>query len=801
MATLRITAASGNQVTLVIDKGVIGPMGPMGEGVPPGGNTGQVLIKASDANFDTVWQTLSGMTYQGTWNANNNTPALASGVGITGGYYIVNVGGNTDLDGITDWKINDWAIFNGTVWQKIDNTDTVTSVNSKTGAVVLYAADVGAPGTNGSGASGVWDIDISGTAADATYAATAGSAATATTANSANTAGTANHATTADSATNADSAATLSATLPLAKGGTGQTAIGNAGQALISDGAGLSAWGTPGLASRAYDIMGGTANSILYQNGVDSTHYITPPTAGDTYLKYDGANFVWATAGGGSSLTGFTQSTTPFKTALGASALTTATGINNTAVGYQSGVAVSTGNNNTFMGFQCGDAITTGIGNTAIGANTFGAASTAQYSVAIGLNAALAGNGSNNIIIGTNAGGNAATNSNIFLGTNAGNSPTQATAGECIGIGSNSLSSQNSSVGTVAIGVETFSNLGVGGNNTAVGYFAGNAATGGNGLTFVGFNAGKAVTTANYNTMVGSNAGAVTTTGANNTFLGSNAGTTNVIGANNTYLGFEAGKLNTNSLNTYVGARAGSQGTGGSNTIVGASATSNLTSGFGNTLIGVGAGINISTGNNNTVVGNFTMPAGDSSNYVVLADGLGDLAVMFNDPGAMSFDGINYGTAGQVLQSNGTTGAPAWAWGNKERILSINNNTNLTADYSTYFISPVNPSTTLTLPSPGSSAGLSLTIKRTDSVSAGNTVTLTTPNGQIDNNLNLTIGLLCSYTVTSDGTNWWIVSSYVPPVVLATPVLLSTMGGDGVAIVSFDPVEGATDYIAEVTPK
>ena len=31
--------------------------------------------------------------------------------------------------------IGDWAIFNGTVWQKIDQTNTVTSVNGQTGAV------------------------------------------------------------------------------------------------------------------------------------------------------------------------------------------------------------------------------------------------------------------------------------------------------------------------------------------------------------------------------------------------------------------------------------------------------------------------------------------------------------------------------------------------------------------------------------------------------------------------------------------------------------------------------------------
>lgn len=87
---------------------------------------------------------VGSLRYQGTWNANTNSPFLQSGVGVTGYYYVVNVAGTTNLDGITDWQIGDWAVFNGTVWEKIDNTDVVTSVNNQVGAVVLTAANVGA---------------------------------------------------------------------------------------------------------------------------------------------------------------------------------------------------------------------------------------------------------------------------------------------------------------------------------------------------------------------------------------------------------------------------------------------------------------------------------------------------------------------------------------------------------------------------------------------------------------------------------------------------------------------------------
>lgn len=87
---------------------------------------------------------LGSLVYKGTWNAASNTPFLQSGVGNKGDYYVVSVAGTTNLDGITDWQINDIAVFNGAVWQKIDNTDAVLSVNGQTGVVVLTAPDVGA---------------------------------------------------------------------------------------------------------------------------------------------------------------------------------------------------------------------------------------------------------------------------------------------------------------------------------------------------------------------------------------------------------------------------------------------------------------------------------------------------------------------------------------------------------------------------------------------------------------------------------------------------------------------------------
>jgi len=113
---------------------------------------------------------LGALSYQGTWDASTNTPTLTSSVGTKGYYYVVSVAGNTNLNGITDWLVGDWAVYNGTVWQKVDNTEAVTSVNGQTGAVVLTASSVGAVPTTrtitaGTGLTGGGDLS-----ADRTFA-------------------------------------------------------------------------------------------------------------------------------------------------------------------------------------------------------------------------------------------------------------------------------------------------------------------------------------------------------------------------------------------------------------------------------------------------------------------------------------------------------------------------------------------------------------------------------------------------------------------------------------------------------
>jgi len=102
------------------------------------GLNNQILL--SNGNSQLVWQNYeAGLTYEGTWNAANNTtnglansPALVQGTGVSGHFYIVNVEGTTSLGpGLNDWHVGDWAIFldeggQPASWQKIDNTSTLT---------------------------------------------------------------------------------------------------------------------------------------------------------------------------------------------------------------------------------------------------------------------------------------------------------------------------------------------------------------------------------------------------------------------------------------------------------------------------------------------------------------------------------------------------------------------------------------------------------------------------------------------------------------------------------------------------
>ena len=74
-------------------------------------------------------QASNAPAYQGTWNANTNSPTLTSSVGTSGYYYVVTTAGNTTLNGVSGWNIGDWAIFSNGAWQKIPGSTTESFTN------------------------------------------------------------------------------------------------------------------------------------------------------------------------------------------------------------------------------------------------------------------------------------------------------------------------------------------------------------------------------------------------------------------------------------------------------------------------------------------------------------------------------------------------------------------------------------------------------------------------------------------------------------------------------------------------
>lgn len=156
--------AAGNYITSLTGEATASGPGAASVTLSNSAVTGKVLtginitggtVLATDSiltGFGKLQNQINGLIgstiYQGTWNANTNTPTLTSSVGTRGYYYIVNVAGNTNLNGITDWQVGDWAIYDGTAWQKVDNTDAVSSVNGQTGAVSLTTDNIPEGTTN-----------------------------------------------------------------------------------------------------------------------------------------------------------------------------------------------------------------------------------------------------------------------------------------------------------------------------------------------------------------------------------------------------------------------------------------------------------------------------------------------------------------------------------------------------------------------------------------------------------------------------------------------------------------------------
>lgn len=91
-------------------------------------------------------EVLGQLSYKGVWDASTSTGAPAT-TKQKGDYYVCSKGGKYSPDGTTavstygSYAVGDWAVYNGTVWDKVDNTDAVTMVNGQIGSVQTYKGD------------------------------------------------------------------------------------------------------------------------------------------------------------------------------------------------------------------------------------------------------------------------------------------------------------------------------------------------------------------------------------------------------------------------------------------------------------------------------------------------------------------------------------------------------------------------------------------------------------------------------------------------------------------------------------
>ena len=107
------------------------------------GTAGGVATLGLDGKVTTTQLPAGTSIYKGSWDASTNDPILVNGTGDAGWEYSVSVAGAVDFgSGILTFYAGDYVIYNGTVWQRIPGTNSVSSFNGGIGAVILSSSDV-----------------------------------------------------------------------------------------------------------------------------------------------------------------------------------------------------------------------------------------------------------------------------------------------------------------------------------------------------------------------------------------------------------------------------------------------------------------------------------------------------------------------------------------------------------------------------------------------------------------------------------------------------------------------------------
>ena len=206
---------------------------------------------------------------------------------------------------------------------------------------------------------------------------------------------------------------------------------------------------------------------------------------------------------------------------------------------------------------------------------------------------------------------------------------------------------------------------------TFLGYDAGNTTLTGYGNTVVGTGSGDNLTSGGENTVVGFGSGTELESGFGNVCVGSNSFGGETVGSANIAIGSLALNGNNNNAIIAIGRNSGQNINNSSeNIFLGSNAGRNIGSGSSNMFLGVNSGESI-TGSSITIIGSYRDSTAVADGTLILArnnsTGTDSVLLRINEnnaygvPTATSGISVNYGTAGQVLTSQGTTSPPTWA--------------------------------------------------------------------------------------------------------------------------------------------
>jgi hypothetical protein len=208
-------------------------------------------------------------------------------------------------------------------------------------------------------------------------------------------------------------------------------------------------------------------------------------------------------------------------TAFGVDALSVATGIENTAIGYQALQNNTTGATNTAVGNNALLLNTIGIQNTAIGYNSNRSNVIGNNNTSVGFYTLFNNIGDNNTAIGDRASySNTSGSQNVAIGRFS--LYTNLIGQHNVSIGHNTLN-LNTSSGSVAIGSGASAQA-VGSNLVSVGRDSFAELTTGIQNTVLGWNSGRGIVTGSYNTILGSNIIGLSSSLNNSIVIGNSSG-------------------------------------------------------------------------------------------------------------------------------------------------------------------------------------------------------------------------------------------------------------------------------------